>query len=110
MGGIGVSGLLFPTAIAVDASGALYFADIGYCKVYRQLNGTISTVAGNGQCLYSGDNGPAAAAGIIPADIALDGKGGLLIADQLNDRVRRVELATGTITTVAGIGTAGFSG
>src|SRR6185312_982138 len=47
---------------------------------------------------------------MTPTDIAFDGKGGLLITDTYNDRIRRVDIATGIVSTIAGIGTTGFSG
>lgn len=105
------SSLTFPSGLAIDSTGVVYIVDSGNCRVRRvATNGIITTVVGSGTCLYSGDGGPATSAGTAPFGIALDGKGGLLITDSLNQRVRRVDTATGIITTVAGIGTAGFSG
>jgi sugar lactone lactonase YvrE len=72
--------------------------------------GTITTVAGTGVAGFSGDGGPATAAQLsAPQQLAV-GSGNLYIADTSNNRVRRVDLATGTITTFAGTGTSGFSG
>jgi hypothetical protein len=72
--------------------------------------GTISTVAGNGTAGFSGDGGPATSAQLdSPGGVAVDGAGNLFIADTYNSRVRKVS-AAGVITTVAGNGTAGFSG
>ncbi len=71
--------------------------------------GDISTVAGTGTAAFSGDGGPAVAAQLsFPIGVAPLPGGGYLIADQVNNRVRRVD-GSGTITTVAGT-TAGFSG
>ncbi len=71
---------------------------------------TITTVAGNGVASYSGDGGPATQATINGATyVAADFFGNLYIADQNNNRVRRVD-SKGIITTVAGNGTQGFSG
>lgn len=65
--------------------------------------GTINTLAGNGEPAYAGDGGPAVAASINePKTIALDDVGGLYIADSENHVVRRVDLHTGTIVTIAG--------
>ena len=65
----------------------------------------ITTVAGSGREGFGGDEGPATEARLKqPHSIALDGNGGLLIADIGNHRIRRVDLATGTIRTIAGNG------
>jgi sugar lactone lactonase YvrE len=67
--------------------------------------GIISTVAGTGEFGYSGDGGPGAEAMLRePNDLFLDGQGGLLIADIQDQRIRRVDLETGIITTFAGTG------
>jgi sugar lactone lactonase YvrE len=72
--------------------------------------GTITTVAGTGAPGYGGDNGPATQALLnAPGGLALDAAGNLFIAEWLNDRVRKVS-PDGTITTVVGTGTRGFSG
>jgi sugar lactone lactonase YvrE len=73
--------------------------------------GTIDTVAGDGSAGYTGDGGPAVKARLNqPFHCDVDGKGVLYIADALNHAVRRVDLKTGTITTVAGTGKAGYTG
>ena len=65
----------------------------------------ITTVAGNGAAGYSGDGGPATAASLaIPVGLAVDAAGDLFVTD-IDNRVRRVDDATGVITTVAGNGT-----
>jgi len=72
--------------------------------------GVISTVAGNGTLVYSGDGGPATKAGIgIPPDVAVDGAGNLYIVDRNNNRIRKVD-TSGTISTFAGNGTMDSSG
>ena len=101
--------LALPQAVIVDTDNAVYIADTGNCRVRRVVEGLMNTIAG-GSCTYSGDGGPATAAGLIPWDIALDGKGGLIIATGSNHRIRRMDFTTGIITTIAGIGTAGHSG
>lgn len=105
--------LNFPSAVAVDEAGHLYVADTMNHRVRRvdATTGTITTVAGTGQKRFGGDGGPGAAAALNePTALALDGRGGLYIADQSNNRVRRLDLATGIIRTVAGNGEAGYSG
>lgn len=70
----------------------------------------ITTVAGNGVTNYSGDNGPATSAELnLPAAVAVDSSGNLYIADTYNNCIRKVN-TSGTITTVAGNGTEGYSG
>ena len=86
---------------------AMYFVEMQNHLVRRvTLNdGSIQTLAGRGEAGFSGDGGPAREARLkSPHSIALDGRGGLFIADIGNHRVRRVDLATGTIDTVAGTG------
>ncbi len=71
---------------------------------------TISTYAGNGVAGYGGDGGPATQALINRVDaLAMDGAGNLYMADEKNNRVRKID-SNGVITTFAGTGTAGFSG
>lgn len=105
--------LNFPSAVAVDAAGHLYIADTMNHRIRRvdAATGTITTVAGTGQKRFGGDGGPGTAAALNePTALALDGRGGLYIADQSNNRVRRLDLATGTIRTAAGNGESGYSG
>jgi DNA-binding beta-propeller fold protein YncE len=105
--------LNFPTAVAVDEQGTLYIADTMNHRVRRvdAATGIITTVAGTGQARCSGDGGSADQAGLNePAALALDGQGRLFIADQSNNRVRVVDLATGLIGTFAGTGSATYDG
>ena len=104
--------LNFPSAVAVDRAGNLYIADTMNHRVRRvdATTGVITTVVGTGQARYSGDGGPATLAAINePTGLAVNDDA-LYIADQSNNRVRRVDLATGVITTVAGDGTPAYSG
>src|SRR5439155_20751462 len=104
---------LEPAGVAVDGAGNLFMAEGGNARIRRvdAGTGTITTVAGNGTFGFSGDGGPATAAELgTPVGVALDGAGNLFIADYYNYRIRRVDAGTGTITTVAGNGTQGFSG
>src|ERR1700748_253360 len=71
----------------------------------------ISTIAGNGRAVFSGDGGQATSASLnIPSSIVIDKNGNLLIADQENSVIRKVDLTTGIITTIAGNGGAYHSG
>jgi trimeric autotransporter adhesin len=102
-----------PSGLAIDGSGNLYVADRGNNRIRRIAAGTgiITTVAGNGAAGYAGDNGTATAAKLnLPSGVAVDSAGNLYIADEMNNRVRKVAAGTVTITTVAGNGTAGYSG
>ena len=95
--------------VALDAAGNLYFADWTGNRILMASNGVVSTIAGNGTSGFSGDNGPAAGAQLAnPSGVALDGAGNVYFSDTGNQRVRKI--SNGVITTVAGNGTAGFSG
>jgi len=100
--------------VRVDSVGNLYILDTPNFRVRRvdKATGNISTVAGNGTAGYSGDGGSAILAQISSGSsgIALDSADNLYIADTNNYRIRRVDKATGNISTVAGNGTTGFSG
>ncbi len=104
--------LYSPSGVAVDGSGNLYIADYGNNRIRRVDHSTanISTVAGTGNPGFSGDNGSASSAQLNrPRGVAVDGSGNLYIADTNNHRIRRVDHVTGSISTVAGTGTPGFS-
>lgn len=107
------AGLYFPQAVAFDAAGNLFIADTANCRV-RKVNvatGTMTTVAGDGAYRFFGDGGMAVEASLAnPTGIALDPRGNLFIADSANNRVRRVDVFTGVITTVAGDGREAYSG
>jgi sugar lactone lactonase YvrE len=94
-----------PRGLALDAAGDLYIADTGNHAIRRiDVNGTITTVAGDGTRGFSGDGGPATTAGLdTPTGVAVDAAGNLYIADTLNNRIRKVDQA-GNIATVAGSG------
>ena len=100
-------------SVTPDYGGNLYIADSANQRI-RKLTartGVITTVVGDGTAGYSGDGGPATSASInAPEDAALDSAQNLYFADQVNNRIRMVSGATGIIMTVAGNGTAGFSG
>ncbi|WP_263365803.1 NHL domain-containing protein [Edaphobacter bradus] len=101
-----------PSVILFDAQGNLYLAETANHSVRKvDTSGNITTVAGNGVQGFSGDGGPATQAQLdSPQGLALDTSGHLYIADAHNSCIRRVDLATGLITTVAGGSTPGFDG
>ena len=100
-------------AVAFDDEGRLYISDALNHRIRRvdfQL-GLIETIAGNGLAGFSGDGGPATEASFYnPRDIVFGPDNRLYVADELNHRVRVIDLTTGTITTVAGNGIAAFIG
>jgi hypothetical protein len=104
---------VLPADVAVDTAGNIYIADRSGHKIRKVTvaTGVISTVAGTGTFGFSGDSGPATVAQLNdPTGIAVDTDGNLYIVDRGNNRVRKVTVATGVITTIAGTGTAGYSG
>ncbi|HLX49825.1 MAG TPA: hypothetical protein VKS82_15960 [Streptosporangiaceae bacterium] len=123
----------YPSGVTVDAVGNVVIADIGSdrIRVVAERTGTfygqamtagdIYTIAGDGAAGFSGDGGPATAAGLnLPGGVAVDAAGNVLIADTYNQRVRVVAASAGTfygqamtagdIYTIAGTGHSGDSG
>ncbi len=105
--------ILSPRDVKLDSAGNLYIAE-GDNRVRKITpDGTITTYAGNGQSQVvtgtNGDGGPATSGVVNPQALAIDAAGNLYIADALFQSVRKVS-AAGIITTIAGTGTAGFSG
>jgi sugar lactone lactonase YvrE len=100
----------WPHDLAVDSSGVIYIADSAHHRIRRVgLNGVITTIAGTGVSGSSGEGGPATSARLKnPKTVFL--YGGYLYTAGLDNKVRRIDLETGIITTVAGTGTAGYSG
>lgn len=107
-----------PSGVIVDASGNVFIADTNNF-VIREIavgTGTITTIAGDGtQCTPNtapcGDGGPATSAQFTnPTSLAFDGSGNLFIADYHGNRIRKVNLASGIITTEAGTGARGNTG
>jgi hypothetical protein len=124
--------LRFPETVAVDAAGDIV-TDDQFARRVRMIAarsgtyfgrpmtaGDIYTIAGNGNDAYSGDGGPATAAGLFASIVAADRAGNLLIADDENNRLRVVAVKTGTyygrpmtaghIYTIAGTGSPAYSG
>jgi sugar lactone lactonase YvrE len=113
-GGAATSASLdFPVALIIDASGNVYIVDQNNCAIRKvtSVTGIITTIAGNGSPGFFGDGAAATSSGLsFPNGVAADPSGNQFIADTLDNRIRRVAVATGIITTVAGNGTRGFSG
>jgi sugar lactone lactonase YvrE len=96
-----------PYSLQIDAAGHIYIVDRLNAVIRKvdSASGLISTIAGTGKPGSGGDGGPGMAAQLRePNDCCLDGHGGLLIADVQDQRIRRLDLTTGLITTVAGNG------
>ena len=102
----------FPIDAVADKAGNVYIAVTGAVRKVEATSGVIQTIAGRGiggTTSLSGDGGPAINATVNPNGLAVDAFGNVFIADGFNE-VREVSAATGTIRSVAGNGTAGFSG
>ena len=105
------SGLAFPEGLAAGPDGSLVVAD-STADVVRRIapNGTTTIVAGTGVAGFAGDGGAATAARLNhPADVALAVDGSILIADEGNNRIRRVS-PDGVISSIAGAGGSGYDG
>ena len=99
-------------AIAATKDGTLFVAEAARELVLRRdAAGVVTPVAGNGGVGYTGDGGAATAAFLQrPAALARDAHGNLYVADSAANRVRRIDVTTGQISTVAGNGRRGFAG
>jgi uncharacterized protein (TIGR03437 family) len=104
-GGAALSaGLNTPEDVAIDSSGNLFIADTANYRIRRVSGGVITTIAGTGFDGFAGDGGPAAAALLnLPRALSLDAGGNLLIADMLNQRIRRIAGA-GSAAASPGVG------
>jgi len=113
--------LLSPTALAIDPDGSLIFADAGACRIRKVLgSGTIKNLVGTGRCSGASTAGPggsttSGAAPPLQTDIGavggmvFDSLGRLNFTDTTSNLVRRVD-TDGLVRSIAGNGTAGFSG
>jgi hypothetical protein len=103
--------LHFPLGVSVSPVGIIYIADSFNQRIRKVfINGTIITLAGNGQDRYSGDGGPAKNAKFsTPSDVIVSISEEVYIADKGNNRIR-VIFMNGTVSTVAGNGNPSYSG
>lgn len=99
----------WPHEVRVDREGNLYIADTRNHVIRRIDSGTgiVSTLAGSGAPGFAGDGGSGSDVQFKqPHSVVLDGRGGLLVADTQNHRIRRIDLETGVVQTISGSGTA----
>jgi streptogramin lyase len=101
-----------PGGIARGPDGALYICDTANHRIRKLTpDGRITTVAGTGERGWSGDGGPATAAKLSePYEVRFDRAGNIFWVERLSHCVRKLDAKTGVISTIAGTGTAGFSG
>ena len=106
-----LANLNLPTDVAVDSFGNIFIADQRNARIRKvDKNGIITTIAGNGTAGYTGDGTPATSAQLNnPEGVAIDSQGNILISDRDNNCIRKVD-KNGIITTIAGNGTAGYTG
>ena len=105
----------FPNSLNIPSLylGNVYIADFDNHRIRKVTisTGIISTIAGTGTQSYSGDNAAATSATLnYPYGVGLDTAGNVYIADTYNNRIRKVTISTGIITTFAGTGTNSYSG
>jgi sugar lactone lactonase YvrE len=98
-------------SVTRDRNGNFLVSDAGSNRVRRvdRVSGVVETVAGSGDPVFSGDGGPALAAGLTLSDVVEDASGNIIISDTDNHRIRRID-AAGVIATIVGTGVSGFAG
>ena len=101
-----------PFGIVRGPDGAFYYCEYTGQRIRRiGKDGTITTIAGTGQVGFTGDGGPALEATFNkPHELRFDSVGDLYIVDMVNHAVRKIDMKTGMITTIAGTGEPGYGG
>ncbi|MCY2973427.1 MAG: hypothetical protein NTW52_02040 [Planctomycetota bacterium] len=101
-----------PFGVIRGPDGAIWFCEYTGQRIRRiAADGTITTVAGNGKKGFTGDGGPALEATFnLPHEIRFDASGNLFAVDMMNHVVRKIDMKTNVISTIAGTGTAGYQG
>ncbi len=107
----GLSEISYVKGLAVDSKGNVYIGDTANCRIRKvDTSQNTTTIAGNGTCAYAGDGGAATAAELFfPAGVAVDASGNIYEAEYGSATVRKID-TTGKITTIAGVGSWGYSG
>ncbi|MCX6292208.1 MAG: T9SS type A sorting domain-containing protein [Bacteroidetes bacterium] len=109
----GTAGLFFPVGIVVDAAKNIYVSEWTGNRIRKITSAGVSSIfAGTGTAGFSGDGSLATAAELnMPYDLELDAaQNNLYVADAGNQRIRKINLNTGIITTIAGTGVYGYNG
>src|SRR5262245_53157961 len=102
--------MALPDGVAIDSAGNIYIADTANNRIRKVSNGIMTTIAGSGNSYpnaggFGGDNGPATSALLKqPTGVAIAPNGDIYIADQGNSRIRKITVASGNISTLAGTG------
>lgn len=98
--------LAYPDSIAIDAAANIYVVDQSQLRVRKiAASGTITTIAGSGRLAYSNDSQGALGSGFAYiGGIAVDATGNLYLSESLNNKVKKIVLATGVMNTYAGLG------
>ena len=103
-----------PSGIAVDINNNVYVADTNNNKIKKiNTSGIITTIAGNGRPMYGGDNQIPTAATVAvnkPSSVAVDNTGNIYISDTYNNVIRKIDITTNTIKTIAGNGQPMYGG
>src|SRR5947208_10946011 len=111
--GFGENQVNNPYGMAIGPDGGLYFCDLDNQRIRRVDLRTkrMTTIAGNGERGYRGDGGPAVNAALnMPHELTFDAKGDLYITERDNHAIRKIDMKSGVISTIAGTGVAGFAG